>query len=422
MRRVHWISLGILLSTALAVRLLWSLVLGANTPFGDEAEYLGDARLIYTHQPVVHQNWMLFIRAPGYSYFLATVWTLAGGESRVSIHVAQAILSTATCAFVFALARRIGASPIGALVATAFASFHPFLVYMVAPLGTEAVFAFFVVSGAYFLVAGLDSEASRDRWWRLALSGLLLGIGNMFRPNLQTILPLVALWLVIRYRRRLRLAVATFAVLVFPIIAVALPWSLAVERAGYGWVWVTDGGAVWYFIGHNDLAYDLYCAETPSAPRSQLIRLGEAQITHWPGYLRAKAAPIKERQREFWKVALEWDRAHLYAEPCLAFTKLYSFWRPWVNRDAYPLKMFLVSLASAPPLLLGLWGTWLAFRRGERTATIFTWMVAGSGTFVAVVFSTEIRYRIPMVDVLLIPFVGMVVDRAFPSLRGDART
>jgi hypothetical protein len=246
---------------------------------------------------------------------------------------------------------------------------------------------------------------------------LLLGLGNLIRPNLQTILPLIAVWFLFRYRKQLREAVVAFTLIVVPVVALALPWTLAVEQAGYGFVWVTDGGGVWYYMGHNDVAYELFCADNSRETREKLIRIGAPQLTQWPGYLRAAAAPVRQRPKEFWRVALEWDRAHLSEQPCLAVQKLYSFWRPWVNRDAYPLKIFLVSLVSAPTLLLGLWGTWLAWQRGERTATIFTWLVAGSGTVIAVVFSTEIRYRIPMVDVLLLSFVGLAIDRSMAWLQ-----
>jgi hypothetical protein len=80
-----------------------------------------------------------------------------------------------------------------------------------------------------------------------------------------------------------------------------------------------------------------------------------------------------------------------------------------VNPDGYPPKVVLVSLAALPVLGLGLWGLVLAWRRGERVLTVLVALNLAAGTVTAVVASTEVRYRVPVADVLLLPFAGFAI-------------
>jgi hypothetical protein len=415
--RRELLLLASLLSIALAIRLLWGLKLGANVRVGDEGEYIEGARRLLSGERLARHNWMLFVRAPGYSLFLAAIWKVIGSESLAAVRVVQALLGTGTCAAIFGLSLAAGASRRGALAATALASAYPYLIYYVAPLGTEGVFAFFVAAGSFYLVSGLSSQD--PSLTRLSVAGLLLGAGNLLRPNMTTVFPCLAVWFAYRYRSRLIAAVKSLVAIGAPIVALSLPWTFAVHDAGLGWVWVTDGGPVWYYMGHNDDIHEYLCGNPSASRRKELLKFpGADRFPERPVYQRALSLPPPERQPEFMRTARAWDRAHLGAQPCLAANKFYDYWRPWVNLDAYPLKVFLMSLFSAPVLLFGAAGTVIAFRRGERTGSIYAWIIAATGTVVAMVFSTEIRYRIPMVDVLLLPFTGIAVDRLLASIRG----
>jgi hypothetical protein len=419
--RRHLALLAVILTLALAVRLLWGLKLGASVRFGDEGEYMDGARRLLSGEGLARHNWMLFVRAPGYSLFIAAIWKVVGHESVAAIRVVQAVLGTGTCAAVFALSRAVGASSRSALVATALTGAYPYLIYYVALLGTEGPFAFFVAAGSFCLVSGL--APATPNLSRLAVGGLLLGAGNLMRPNMTTVLPCLALWFAYRYRSRLVLAVKSLVALALPIVVLAIPWSIAVHDAGLGWVWVTDGGPVWYYMGHNDDAYEYMCGNPSEARRKVLLRFpGSDQFPNRADYKYAASLPLAERQPSFMRAAQAWDKAHLGAQPCLAVNKLHDYWRPWVNLDAYPVKVFLVSLLAAPVMLLGAAGTVIAFRRGERTGSVYAWIIALTGTLVAVAFSTEIRYRIPMVDVLLLPFTGVALDRLLASRRAQQVT
>lgn len=420
-QRQKLVLLALVLSLALAIRLLWGLKLGAHIRFGDEGEYIEGARRLLSGERLARHNWMLFVRAPGYSVFLAAIWKVVGHESFAAVRFVQALLGTGTCVAVYALARAVGASFRGALVATALASFYPYLIYYVAIIGTEGVFAFFVAAGSFYLVSGL--APSNPNLARVALGGLLLGAGNLIRPNMTTVLPCLAVWLVFRYRSRLLAAVKSLIVLAAPIVVLAIPWSFAVHDAGLGWIWITDGGPVWYYMGHNDDVHEYLCGNPSPARRKELMKFpGSDRFPNRPDYQRAASLPPAERQPSFMKAALAWDMAHLGAQPCLAAKKFYDYWRPWVSLDGYPFKIFVLSLLAAPVMLLGAAGTVLAFRRGERTGSVYTWIIAATGTAVAVVFSTEIRYRIPMVDVLLLPFTGVTIDRLRASYRAREAT
>ena len=279
-----------------------------------------------------------------------------------------------------------------------------------ATAGCPCAFSACVAAGAYHLAAGVPDAEHLDVP-QLLLGSFFLSLGNMLRPNLSTILPFLGLWFLWRYRRRLSLVATGSAAFLGPLLAVSLPWSFAVAEQGLGWIFVTDGGGVYYFMGHNDEAHRLFCEDAPAEERKRLLGFpGHNMFSQRPIYQEARSAPPAEQQGLFWKAALAWDRANLEKLPCLTMNKFINYWRPWVNPIAYGSSMVAISLTSLPVLFLGLYGVFQAFRKGERALAVFTAISLTAGTLVAVIFSTEIRYRIPVVDVLLTGFFGYAVN------------
>ena len=97
--------------------------------------------------------------------------------------------------------------------------------------------------------------------------------------------------------------------------------------------------------------------------------------------------------------------------------KVIGYWRPWVKPTHYGRRDVLVSLYSLPVLVLGIAGLVRARRRGERVLSTWTVLNMVAGTVTAAIFSTEVRYRIPIVDVLLLPFFGLAVMTLWDRLR-----
>jgi hypothetical protein len=390
----------LVLSVALALRLAVALTISPS--FGDQAEYLRAASRLLDGQPLPRLVLsVMFVRAPGYAMFIAAAWSIAPGRTLLAIRLAQAVLSTITCAMMYVLALRIRDDRRAALVAVCVAAVYPYFLYHVATVGSECVFAFLVVLGTYFFARGLGPR--RIAWGYVAAAAFVYAVGILVRPNLAPVEALLGLFLAWRYRHRLRTVAALAAVMVSVTLLVTTPWNLEVRRQGLGEVFVSDGGGVNYYVGHCDFAVRVYCEHTSGAERSAIVG------NSWdldPVFFFVHTLPRSEQARLFWRTALRWDSEHPSRQLCLATGKLWNFWRPWVEGMYYSWKFVVLSLVSLPLLLLGLAGLWKWRSDGDPTvASVVAAHVIG-GSITTMVYMAEVRYRIPGIDSLLVPYAA----------------
>ncbi len=398
-REALW-PVACLLAIACAVRLLLSLKVSPDLLIADQDEYLSGAQRLLNGQTLAIKNSWLFIRPPGYSTFIAGVWTLTGTRSLTAIKIAQALLDTATCGYLYRMAREMSSRRWAPLFALAAAALYPYLIYYTATIHAETLFAFLLVSGTYYFARGFRTRNLRD----VALGSLVLSLGNLVRANFTVVLPFIGIWLVWRWWHNKRRLIAIAAAIAVPLFTVTLPWNYAVWRQGLGVVWVTDGGGINFYEGQNDLAARLYCEDPPLEERIKLI-VGESPPP--PEYALARQLAPKDQQKVYWHSGWNWFRSHLHLLPCLVPQKIYSYWRPYVHSEIYSRKMVLLSLVSVPILLLGSIGGWRAWRRGERELTMLALLQAIAGTLAVMFLSVpQIRYRVPVTDAALLAFFG----------------
>lgn len=403
-----------ILAAALIVRLLFVLKVAPDLVHGDQGDYLDAAERLLSGRPMAFRNFHLFVRPPGFSLFVALVWLVTGSKTIIAIKVAQAFVGTGTCLYVYLLARSVRPTGPGALLALAMASFYPYFIHFTAMAGTETLCTFFVAAGTYHVAVGLSPL--RPRLASVAIGGAMFALGNLVRANLTVLWPLLGLWLLFRYRRDLPSLGKVALALAVPLLIVSVPWGMAVARQGLGTMFITDGAGIYYYMGHGDTAAKLYCSDLTPAQEQELHAYGK-RLPFEPAYLAAKAAPQGQQSKVFLQAALEWDRQHLSLMPCLAMGKLWGYWRPFVRPGSYSRAAVLVSLASLPVIVFGFVGMWGAWKRGEHTLTVLTALQVLAGTAAAVIFSTEVRYRIQTVDVLLLPFAGLAIAAVLEKAR-----
>ena len=400
-RRALWISVGL----AFALRLGFLLFVAPNEAFGDLREYVTGAERLLAGEPLPVRNVMHFVRAPGYSLFLAAVWKLTGTTSLLAVKVVQAVLSALTCLSLFHLTRVFFPSaPKAPWIAFAGAALYPYFIFQAAVPSSETLFAFLVATGTLFFARGLqpDTPVIRD----VALGSTLLTIGNLVRPNWSVVLPFLAAWIIWRWRRAFTKVLRVGFAMAIPYFGITGIWVYDVWAEGQGLVWVSDGGGVFYYMGHNDLAHELYCEDISEERRRELLHF-PGRVAGHPAFVEAAKLPAAERIPHVWAAAKAWDVANMDKNLCLGVARFGDFWSPWVNVRAHGWLRAIVSvLTSGPVLLLGLAGIVLARRRGERVLTTIVGQNLAAGTFVAVVFSTAVRYRLPIIDLLLFPFFG----------------
>jgi len=128
-----------------------------------------------------------FVRLPGYPLFLATIYSVFGHTNNGAVRIVQALIDTGTCALVAWLAflwqpdeRRKIATAIAALT---LAAVNPFTTIYAATILTEVPATFLIVAAGVAATIAFQSDKFERELRSWAISGLLLGLGVLFRPD-----------------------------------------------------------------------------------------------------------------------------------------------------------------------------------------------------------------------------------------------
>lgn len=177
---------------------------------------------------------------PGYPALLALLFAIFGRDDDL-VGVLHAALGAATVVLAFLAARRLGASPVAALVAFVVLTWYAPLLLYTGFFLTETAFAFLVALFFTLLV----HAAERSSTPAAAGAGLVFSLGACVRPNLLLAVPfLAALAFGLRREPRVRRAFAVAALGALPIVAAV---SLHQSRlAGRPVLLATNGGVNFY--------------------------------------------------------------------------------------------------------------------------------------------------------------------------------
>ena len=154
---------------------------------------------------------------PLYPAFIGALsWT--GGSSMV-IAGAQAVIDSATAVILMLMLRACVSLRCAALGSLAYA-IHPGAVVSVHTVLTETLFTFLLVLSIYTLSQGFE----KNKKWKTALSGLILGLSILCRP-IALMLPVVLLIPMLMFPPRRRAVKHWVLMLVIAFLIVA-PWSI----------------------------------------------------------------------------------------------------------------------------------------------------------------------------------------------------
>jgi hypothetical protein len=253
------IGYALLLVIAFSFRLSVALSLANDTP-EDGRVYAQMARNlleqhVYSHAQAPPYKPSL-IRLPGYSIFLAAVYSIFGHWNNTAVRIVQSLLDTLTCALVALVAwywepdeKR---KPSASIAALALVAVCPFTTIYVATILTEtwasllAVTLALLATIAFTVTAGKQPQSpsgavatfKRSLWW-WAAAGLVAGVSVFFRPDSGLFVAAVGLTVIISVfvgqqtaserpaiRRRLALAMVQGAVLSAAFVVVLAPWTV----------------------------------------------------------------------------------------------------------------------------------------------------------------------------------------------------
>jgi tetratricopeptide (TPR) repeat protein len=356
-----------------------------------------------------------YFRPPGYPYFLSGVYRLVGGEP-VASRVAQFALGLATCLLGFVLARRWAGPVVGALFAGFLASYWSF-VYFEGQLLDPVLLVFLLLAS----VLALSLLAERIGFARAVVSGLLLGLSALVRPNVLLFAPVAAAWIAwiaVRRADAKRLSLTVAGLFLGVTVAVA-PATLRNYFVSGEWVLISSNGGVNLFIGNNPKA-DGVNAAIPEV--EQLTSEGGWTCFDYPqvmkGLERKLGKPISytEASRYWTREALDYIADHPGRFLALTAKRAALFWGPSEvgDRDVglareSSIALRLVPLSFPMVLALALVGGFLLAREASSSGSLLRRQVAVLvGSLVIVYFVSFLpfffnaRYRVPVLPFLLL--------------------
>ena len=213
-------------------------------------------------------------RPPLYPLFLAFIYRLTDSPF-IYLRIAQAILGTSVCLFVYGIGFRLGGERAARFSALLVACYPSLLIYTNLVM-SENLFIFFLLAGLWFLLRG--GEGGKTMW---PAAGILLGLACLTRSVLIGFIPLAALWL---WSRREWRAAALFLLAAFLTIA---PWTARNCLYYHRFVPIDTYGGYNFLIGNNPEA-------TGRQDLDVLAKLGKTYWKEWKDEAHRAAVGYRE--------------------------------------------------------------------------------------------------------------------------------
>jgi 4-amino-4-deoxy-L-arabinose transferase-like glycosyltransferase len=389
------VSIG---AAAIGLRLLFGLTYWVGKPLThDEREYLSLADNLAAGRGFIYgpdHDWgtaQQFGRAPLYPMFLAAIGAADGttDATPTRVKVAQAALGGLLVALIGAIALH-AAGPRAGVLAAAVAAVYPPLVWYPAYVLSETLYSALALTAVLLLQIAVErsdqARSSRAGGPLALLSGLLVGLAVLTRPALLFFVPLAVVWLAVRRRPVLALAMVAAA------LAVVAPWTARNYRVHGRFVLVASEGGVTFWTGNHPLARgegDL--AANPELKRAEL----EFRRAH-PGLSSEELEPLYYRAafRHItndvgWWLGLLAKKAFYTVVPVGPSYRVHSMRYQIASIGSY---LLLVPFAA-----FGARGLWHSSRRPTPLL-----LLAASAVLVCLIFFPQERFRVPVVDPSLI--------------------
>jgi tetratricopeptide (TPR) repeat protein len=391
---------------ALLVRVVYFLEL-RGTPF--VAVLLGDAHRYHAWAlEIAGGEWLgseVFYQAPLYPYWLAVIYALIG-PSVWAVRLLQALAGAASC-LLLALAGRRFFSPGAGLLAGFLLALYPPAIFFDGLLQKASLGLLFLSTLLFSLAQLLRSR--HWSWW--LLSGMALGGLVLLRENALVLLPMIAVWLVVYFRRLARTELLAGLLLVVSGVACFLaPVALRNRAVGGELVLTTSQAGPNFFIGNNLEANGRYRPLRPMGGDARVERLDAAELAETA---EGRALTPGEVSDYWFERAFDYIRSHPVQWVRLLLKKWLLVWNAAEIVDTDSIEAY----AETSHLLRGLnhfWhfgtlaplaalGLWLTRRQRRRL-----WLLYGVLLVLASsvsLFYVVARYRFALVPVLAL-FAG----------------
>ena len=337
-------------------------------------------------------------RTPLFPAFLALVYGLCG-RSELAVRLANAIMGTLICLFIYRLSRRLF-DEATALSAALLCGLYPFTVYYVGVVGMETFLALLMVVATWSFVRSFQD----GRLSSFMLSGALVGLINLCRPFM-LFFPFFFLGAIVISQRGLQAVGKRFAAFLLPLLLVAGPWYVR------NYVLFGDPCLIGHGVG------GLISAATREAESDGIEEAISAhnedpdliQFMHSDNY-----AEMREANERLIANSLVRLRENLGTFLLNIPKRIPRIWISSYHPGLPAWVLLLIRMAGVTVLLLGLYGIWS--RRSEIRSFIPVLLFPAYITAMGAPLNTTARYTIPVRDLYLI-FCAVALTYGYERIR-----
>jgi 4-amino-4-deoxy-L-arabinose transferase-like glycosyltransferase len=391
----RWLAAAV--AVGLVLRLAFAFGYWVGKPLTlDEQEYLLLARSLAEGRgltyPPSEGTVRHFERPPVYPLFVAGVLLAGGGIDTASLDrgvptslkIAQSLIGVVIVWLIGLLAWR-AAGPAAAVIASWLAAIYPPLVWISAYVLSEALYAMLALAVVWWLGQMIDRAGPAPRW-PAVLAGLAAGAAVLTKEAMVFYLIVSAVWLVVRRR------MAVVSLLLAGALVVLAPWVARNVRVHGQFVLGAPHGGVTFWTGNNPVAHgEGDMAANPDIRRAQLA----LEAAH-PG------ATVQQLDSIYYREALRF----IVDDPIawLGLEARKAFFAVVPIGPSYRLHSQLYFLGSLLPYAVLLpFAVAGVFRLARlRDCPWALWLLACSAFLVMLVFFPQERFRIPVVDPVVI--------------------
>ena len=353
-------------------------------------------------------------RAPLYPLFLAGIGLAVPASAiradrlpasvPVEVKVVQALVGCGIIWLVGWWACRVAGIGAGVVAAFAAAAYPP-LVWISSYAMSESLYAVLALMAARLIDRAVASATSGRANGLAVACGAAIGLAVLTRPAILLFLALVVIWLVVRRRGWMAVAVVAGAVLV------VAPWT-ARNQVAYGrFVLVASEGGVTFWTGNNRLAR----GEGDLAANPGMKRVALA-IEHAAGDATPEAL-----EDTFYKAALDDIRSDKARWVGLVVRKMFYTIVPVGPSYTLHSTRFVSASVVSYLIVLPFAAAGVSRLRRRPDQPVALWLLAAASVLVCLVFFPQERFRVPVIDPVLIVCAAATVPGAWAHSPGQGR-
>jgi 4-amino-4-deoxy-L-arabinose transferase-like glycosyltransferase len=390
---------------ALLVRLTYNLTVGQGYMASYDAQvYEKIALHILQERCFCLTPYMPTIgRAPLWPATIAAIYALFGAQN-FFVRLFLCAIGAGTCVLVYLWAREIFGRRT-AIMAGIMASFYPGLFLYDGWLYSESLYTFCLLAFSYTLYR---VQKTAGRPWML-LSGILLGLVSLIRPNGLIVLGLVILWAVIGAKARIipwRTAFESIVVIAALTLGIVFPWTVRNFTVSHGqFIPVATGDGIVLLGAYNDMVL----ADTPF--KGIWIRPSLASPRLFHTYAACAATCEVQRDRAYEQQAAQWTQSHSHTLPYLLGLHMQNMWTPATPEADLPVNQFperplsklvagMVTYLSIPIFLLAAAGLLLTWQQWRNLLFLYLLIALTIGQCLS--FYGSSRFRAPIEPILVL--------------------